>query len=128
MTAGKKYVPSLKGKALLLAIDSGVVKRGVLGKTDISAFMRFWDGLLSLLKEAGYEIDDTADVLIDNSQFKGVNKMDENTTRMTAQDADDKLEALLFEFVERAVKKGATPEEIAALPEVANVLKNIIRF
>lgn len=63
ITVGKKYVPSLKGKALLLAIDSGVVKRGALGKTDISAFMRFWDRLLSLLKEAGYEIDDTADVL-----------------------------------------------------------------
>lgn len=32
------------------------------------------------------------------------------------------LAQLLFEFVERTVKKGATPEEIAVLPEVARVL------
>ena len=58
-----RYEPSLKGKAFLLAIDSGIVKRGPLGKTDISAFMSFWDGLLLIFKEAGYEINDTSHVL-----------------------------------------------------------------
>ncbi len=54
--------------------------------------------------------------------------MDEKKPITKAQQADDKLEALLFEFVERAVKKGATPEEIAVLPEVAQVLMNINRY
>lgn len=34
-----------------------------------------------------------------------------------------KLRSLLFEFVERAVKEDATPEELKVLPEVARVLK-----
>lgn len=50
-----------------------------------------------------------------------------NNNRMSTQEANAKLENLLFEFVERSVKKGATPEEIAALPEVASVLMNIRR-
>ena len=54
--------------------------------------------------------------------------MDENKLVTKAQQADDKLEALLFEFVERAVKKGATPEEVAVLPEVAHVLMSIRRI
>lgn len=32
------------------------------------------------------------------------------------------LEQLLFEFVERVVKKGATPEEVKVLPEIARAL------
>ena len=32
------------------------------------------------------------------------------------------LTQLLFEFVERVVKKGATPEEVKVLPEIARAL------
>lgn len=32
----------------------------------------------------------------------------------------------LTEFVERAVKPGATPEEVQALPEVARVLSHLL--
>lgn len=32
------------------------------------------------------------------------------------------LAQLLFEFVERVVKKGATPEEVKVLPEIARAL------
>ena len=32
------------------------------------------------------------------------------------------LAQLLFEFVERVVKKGATPEEVKVLPEMARLL------
>lgn len=54
--------------------------------------------------------------------------MDEKKPITKAQRADDKLEALLFKFVKRAVKEGATPEEIVALPEVAQVILNINRY
>ena len=36
------------------------------------------------------------------------------------------LRETLLEFVKRASKKGATPVEIAALPEVARVLKEML--
>ena len=43
--------------------------------------------------------------------------------------ADEKAKKLvdtLMGFVERASEKGATPEEVKALPEVAKVLREII--
>lgn len=36
------------------------------------------------------------------------------------------LAQLLFEFVERVVKKGATPEEVKALPEMARLLGELL--
>ena len=36
------------------------------------------------------------------------------------------LAQLLFEFVERVVKKGATPEEVKALPEMARLLAELL--
>lgn len=45
---------------------------------------------------------------------------------MTKQEREDKLLDLLFEFVERAVKDGATVEEVQALPAVAQVIENVI--
>lgn len=36
------------------------------------------------------------------------------------------LEQLLFEFVERVVKKGATPEEVKVLPEMARLLAELL--
>ena len=54
--------------------------------------------------------------------------MNDNKPITKPQQSDEKLERLLFEFVERAVKKGATPEEIAVLPEVARVLMDINRY
>ena len=38
----------------------------------------------------------------------------------------DEFEIALFEFVKRAASKNATPEEVAALPEVASVLLSLI--
>lgn len=38
------------------------------------------------------------------------------------------LEKVLYNFVERAASKEATPEEIAVLPEVAYVLKSLIEL
>ena len=34
----------------------------------------------------------------------------------------DELENILFDFVKRASSKGATPEEVQALPAIANIL------
>lgn len=42
---------TLKGKALVLAVDSGLIKKNILGRCDITPFLRFWDGFLPLLKE-----------------------------------------------------------------------------
>ena len=36
------------------------------------------------------------------------------------------LAQLLFEFVERVVKKGATPEEVKVLPETARLLAELM--
>lgn len=36
------------------------------------------------------------------------------------------LAQLLFEFVERVVKKGATPEEVKVLPEMARLLAELL--
>lgn len=36
------------------------------------------------------------------------------------------LAQLLFEFVERVVKKGATPEEVKVLPEIAQLLGELL--
>lgn len=36
------------------------------------------------------------------------------------------LAQLLFEFVERVVKKGATPEEVKVLPEMARLLGELL--
>ena len=36
------------------------------------------------------------------------------------------LAQLLFEFVERVVKKGATPEEVKVLPETARLLAELL--
>lgn len=36
------------------------------------------------------------------------------------------LANLLYDFVKRATSKDATPEEIAVLPEVAQVLANLL--
>ena len=36
------------------------------------------------------------------------------------------LAHLLFEFVERVVKKGATPEEVKVLPETARLLAELL--
>lgn len=36
------------------------------------------------------------------------------------------LTQLLFEFVERVVKKGATPEEVKVLPETARLLAELM--
>ncbi|HIT08742.1 MAG TPA: hypothetical protein IAB55_06625 [Candidatus Merdivicinus faecavium] len=40
----------------------------------------------------------------------------------------DDLEKVLYDFVKRAASKGAAPEEIAVLPEVARVLKSLIKL
>lgn len=39
----------------------------------------------------------------------------------------NELEKVLYDFVKRAAEKGATPEEIAVLPEVARVLADLVR-
>lgn len=38
----------------------------------------------------------------------------------------ERLIGLLFEFVERVVKKGATPEEVKVLPEIAQLLAELL--
>lgn len=38
------------------------------------------------------------------------------------------LAQLLFEFVERVVKKGATPEEVKVLPEMARLLAELLMY
>ncbi len=38
----------------------------------------------------------------------------------------DRLEKALMEFIERAVKTNATPEEVEALPKVAMVLSKLL--
>lgn len=57
------YSISTKGKALLFAVDSGLIKKSRFGKMDIAPFLRFWDKLEPILEEAGYKPDDCADML-----------------------------------------------------------------
>ncbi len=45
------YTASLKGMALLIAIDTGLIKRNIFGKTDITPFMHFWEDFSFLLEE-----------------------------------------------------------------------------
>lgn len=45
---------------------------------------------------------------------------------MKTSDIQKELQETLLEFVKRASEKGATPGEIAALPEVAWVLKEMV--
>lgn len=45
---------------------------------------------------------------------------------MKTSDIQKELQETLLVFVKRASEKGATPGEIAALPEVARVLKEMV--
>ena len=45
---------------------------------------------------------------------------------MTRPEAAERMVDALVEFVERAAKAGATPEEVKALPEAAHVLSNFL--
>ncbi|EOL45765.1 hypothetical protein [Enterococcus caccae] len=45
---------------------------------------------------------------------------------MKEKNIQERLEDSLIEFIERASKKDATPEEIAILPSVATVLVKIL--
>lgn len=58
----KQYEITLKGEALVLAIDSGLVKESRFGKTDISAFLRFWDAFEPELKNAFEEFKNTGEM------------------------------------------------------------------
>ncbi|MCI8828507.1 MAG: hypothetical protein HFE98_06595 [Ruminiclostridium sp.] len=42
------------------------------------------------------------------------------------KDQIDEFELILFEFVKRATQKGATAEEVEALPAVARVLMELL--
>lgn len=45
------YRASTKGQALLLAIESGLVKKDLFGRCDIAPFLRFWDMFSSMIEE-----------------------------------------------------------------------------
>lgn len=58
---------TLKGEALLLAIDSGLIRKNVFGGYNITPFERFWNNFLPVLKNAPNEGEDNSDMLCNHS-------------------------------------------------------------
>ncbi len=55
----KKMIATLKGQALLIAIDAGMVPEAKTADGyNIAPFLRFWDGFSSLLEQALNEPND----------------------------------------------------------------------
>ncbi len=54
---------TLKGKALLIALDTGLVKREAFGKYNIAPFLRFWERFSRLIPDSDDEIHDFIQML-----------------------------------------------------------------
>ena len=64
MGKGQLVAATLKGKALICAIDAGLVPEASEGEDyNIAPFLRFWEMFEPLLKTAAYETDNSRKML-----------------------------------------------------------------
>lgn len=61
------YISSLKGTALLIAIDTKLVRKDIFGRSDIGPFLQFWEIFSPMLENAANNSQDFSDVLEGNS-------------------------------------------------------------